>query len=244
MANGVFAFEKALKNKTKKEILASKLLEMIFTGLLRDGDELPSERELSQLFSVSRETVRGALGVVAAYGLIQVSHGAKTRINRTETLLKRCRELLPELSNLEVSSHDINTVFESRKVVEAGIVRRAAQNVTAEQLRSLRQLVDQQRDMFDDPVRFQLSDKQFHKLIGEISSNEVLLKYSEELYAYGLQFRRMVMNQVGSIEQSYQEHVQIVDALEQHNPDAAAAAVMAHIDSVHRTTLSAMGDAG
>lgn len=54
-----FAFEKALKNQTKKEILADKLIEMILTGLLRDGDELPSERELAQLFEVSRETVRG-----------------------------------------------------------------------------------------------------------------------------------------------------------------------------------------
>lgn len=41
MAMQPFAFQQALKNKTKKEILAGKLLEMIFCGLLRDGDELP-----------------------------------------------------------------------------------------------------------------------------------------------------------------------------------------------------------
>ncbi|WP_235869256.1 winged helix-turn-helix domain-containing protein [Veronia nyctiphanis] len=83
MSKELFANESILKNKTKKEVLAEKILEMILTGLLRDGDVLPSERELANTFGVSRETVRGSLGIVSDLGLLIVSQGAKTRINRS-----------------------------------------------------------------------------------------------------------------------------------------------------------------
>lgn len=241
MAEHVFAFEQALKNRTKREILAAKLLEMIFSGLLRDDDELPSERDLGQLFGVSRETVRGALGMVAAYGLIQVSHGAKTRIRRSESLLQRCAELMPHMADLEINHFDLETVYESRKIVEVAISRRAASNIDAAGLKAMKGLLDQQSKLFQQPVHFQLSDKRFHKLIAEYAGNEILHGYSEELYAFGLNFRRRVMAQEGSIETSYREHLAIYCALCDRDPESVEAAVLGHLDSVYSTTAHIMG---
>lgn len=240
MTTRFFPVEKTLTNKTKKDVLAGKILEMIFTGLLQDGDLLPSERELGSMFGVSRETVRGALSMVAAYGLINVSHGAKTRVNRNDTLLQRCTELLPELGAIEVNTHDVHTVFDSRKIIEAAIARKAAANMDAKGVAELRKLLDQQQKLFDEPVHFQLSDKNFHKLISEYAHNEILCKYSGELYAYGLNFRRQVMEVTGAIERSYHEHEAILAALEAKDPDRAEQAMLAHIDSVYQTTLEAM----
>ncbi|WP_087017223.1 FadR/GntR family transcriptional regulator [Thaumasiovibrio subtropicus] len=239
MTRAAFAFEKTLKNKTKKEILAEKIIEMIITGLLRDGDVLPSERELSSMFGVSRETVRGALGIIQAYGLIHVSHGAKTRVNRDEALLAK-ENWLPESSSLEINTHSLDTVFESRKVIESAIARKAAAKVTEAQLEELGNLLKQQAGMFNDPVRFQLSDHQFHQHIAAIADNPILINYSDDLYAYGLKFRRQVMNQPGSIEQSYLEHIDIYNALSQKDEAAAEAAMIRHITSVHQTTLAAI----
>jgi DNA-binding FadR family transcriptional regulator len=241
MAEHVFAFEQALKNKTPNESLSAKLFEMIFTGLLLDGDELPSERELGQLFGVSRETVRGALGLIAAYGLIHVSQGAKTRIRRTDELLARCARQLPDVTNLEINHFELETVYESRKIVEIAIARRAAGNIDSAGLKQMKGLLDQQGKLFREPVHFQLSDKRFHKLIAEYAGNEILHNYSEELYAYGLNFRRRVMAQEGTIETSYREHLQIYQALCERDPAAAEAAVLGHLDSVYDTTARIMG---
>ncbi|BCL68729.1 putative Transcriptional regulator, GntR family [Vibrio nigripulchritudo MADA3029] len=242
MTRAAFAFEQTLKNKTKKDILAEKILEMIVTGLLRDGDELPSERELSSMFGVSRETVRGALGIVQAYGMIHVSHGSKTRVNRDEAILKR-NDWLPESSSLEINNHSIDTVFESRKIIESAIARQAALNINDKQLEELDALLKQQATMFSDPVRFQLSDHQFHLKIAEIAANPIMLNYSDELYAFGLKFRRQVMSKKGSIEQSYMEHLDIFNALNQRDADAAEQAMLRHIVSVHQTTVEEMGTA-
>lgn len=236
MDNPAFAFEKALKNKTKKDILADKLIEMIQTGLLRDGDVLPSERELAQLFEVSRETVRGALSQLTAYGLISVSHGSKTRIRASDEVLARFRSAQPVGSDDEVNRFDVDSVFESRIVVEAAIARRAAMRIDAEGIAKLERLLDAQSKLFASPVHFQLSDQNFHKLISEYAGNEILLRYAEELYAYGLNIRRQVMVEEGAIERSYHEHRHIVEALKRGDPDAAERAMLAHLDSVYRTT--------
>lgn len=238
----VFAFEQTLENKTKKDILAEKIIEMIVTGLLRDNDVLPSERELSQLFGVSRETVRGALRLVAAYGLISVSHGSKTRINAGEAQLARFHDSYAQLSHLSVNNYDIDTVFESRQLIEAAIARKAAKHIDEKGLEKLRNMLEAQAEMFDNPVHFQLSDKSFHKLIAEYAGNELLLKYSEELYSYGLNIRRNVMQESGSIACSYREHVQIVEALARGDADAAEQAMLGHLHSVYRTTREKMSD--
>lgn len=240
MTDNAFAFEQTLTNKTKKDVLAGKILEMIFTGLLRDGDVLPSERELGSMLGVSRETVRGGLAIVAAYGLINVAHGAKTRVNRNEELLKRCIKLLPELGAIEVNNYDVHTVFDSRKVIEAAIARNAAKNIDRKGLDDLRKLLDQQKELFNEPVHFQLSDKHFHKLISEYAGNEILLKYTEDLYSYGLNFRRLVMQLDGAIERSYNEHEDIYSALAAHDPEGAEQAMLKHIESVYQTTVEAM----
>jgi GntR family transcriptional regulator, sialic acid-inducible nan operon repressor len=238
MENLAFAFEKTLQNKTKKDILAGKLIEMILTGLLRDGDVLPSERELAHLFGVSRETVRGALSQLTGYGLICVSHGAKTRIRASDTSLDRFRAAHPDEAVQEVNRFDIDSVFESRIVVEAAIARRAAMKIDEEGIAKLERLLEAQSKLFDSPVHFQLSDQAFHKLISVYAGNELLLRYAEELYAYGLNIRRQVMVEEGSIERSYNEHSHIVEALKRGDPDAAERAMLAHLDSVYRTTKS------
>jgi GntR family transcriptional regulator, sialic acid-inducible nan operon repressor len=243
MTTDAFAFEQVLTNKTKKEMLAGKILEMIFTGLLRDGDQLPSERELGSMFGVSRETVRGALGMIAAYGLISVSHGAKTRVNRNKELLKRCTRLMPDLGLVEVNNYDIDAVFDSRKVIEGAVARHAARNIDKKGLQALRKLLDQQKQLFNEPVHFQLSDKSFHKLISEYAHNDILHKYTEDLYGYGLNFRRQVMQMEGSIKRSYLEHEAIYQALEAGDGDQAEQAMLRHLESVYQSSVIAMGKA-
>ncbi|MEH6651703.1 MAG: FCD domain-containing protein [Motiliproteus sp.] len=240
MPLNAFAFEKSVKNLTKKEVLTSKLLEMIFTGLLRDGDALPSERELGVLFGVSRETVRGALGMIAAYGLISVAHGSKTRINRNDHLLQRCQELLPELSNLDINHHSIDTIYDSRMVVEGHIARLAVKNIDAPGLDKLELMVMQQRKLVQQPAHFQLSDRRFHKLLSEYSGNEILVKYADDLYTYGLNFRRQALEQSGTIESSIKEHSQIIASLRDGDTDAAEQAMQTHLRSVYQSTIEAM----
>lgn len=241
MDNSAFAFEKALKSKTKKDILAEKLIEMIQTGLLRDGDVLPSERDLASLFEVSRETVRGGLSLLAAHGLVHVSHGSKTRVLGSDNVLASFGGWDSGEPKAEVNHFDVDSVFEGRLVVESAIVRRAALKIDAAGIAKLEAMLKNQQQLFDSPVHFQLSDRNFHRLISEYASNNILLRYAEELYSYGLHVRRQVLLEEGAIERSFYEHSHIVDALRRGDPDAADRAMLTHLDSVYRTTSEKLG---
>ena len=73
-----------LSKLTIREQVSHRLAAMVQSGILRTGDELPSERELAATLEVSRETVRGAIQMLAAIGMVEISQGSRTRIARTE----------------------------------------------------------------------------------------------------------------------------------------------------------------
>ena len=69
-----------LMRRSAREIVADKIASVIASGVLQVGDALPSERDLAAAIQVSRETVRGGVQILAARGIIEVSHGARTRV--------------------------------------------------------------------------------------------------------------------------------------------------------------------
>lgn len=221
-----------LQPRTKKDQLAQKLLAMIYQGLLRHNDTLPSERDLSAMFAVSRETVRSALASLAEKGLLAVSHGAKTRVLRSEAQLKICASLMPELHSLDIGQFNIEQVFETRVLIESHIVRLAAQKATQKDRDGLQRLLDQQAQLFSEVIHFQLADKAFHQTLADIAGNPLLARYAEELYAYGLYFRREVLEGACQVEDSYREHQLIVRAIATGDPDQAEACMRQHLTSV------------
>jgi len=238
--NLLFLSKTGITYKTKKEILAHKIIERIVTGLLRDQDELPGERDLSKLFGVSRESVRGGLSIVANYGLITVSHGSKTRVSAPEEKLAIFRHQYSKDMGLAVNTMDIDTVFEARIVIEQALIQKTVERITKTQIDHLKSLVIEQESTYHHPVAFQLSDQEFHKLLAEYSGNELLKKYSKQLYHYALIIRRKVMSNPSMIENSVKEHHQIVSMLEKNDSAGTLKALTKHLSTVYQTTKDAL----
>lgn len=227
---------RSISKQTIKEQICDKLSYMICSGLLRVNDELPSERELAATFNVSRETVRGAIQILATRGMVEVSQGARTRVIRADGYA--LHEAVSSLRDLK--GYTPQAVHEARAVVEVAVVRDAAMRISDDTLARLGALLDAQSLMFNDPVSFQISDREFHQLIYESCSNPLLAKIVGDLYAYALDFRRVAMSQPGAVGRSYQDHRRVYTALAAHDPDAAVAAMTGHLRSVYTTTLEAM----
>jgi DNA-binding FadR family transcriptional regulator len=209
---------------------------MIHSGLLRPGDELPSERELASTLGVSRETVRGAIGVLQARRMIEVSQGARTRVlGRGPMPLHESVGVLGSLKN-----RSLEEVTEARAAVELQVIWLTAQRIGADDLARLQALVDEQAGMLDDPVRFQISDQQFHDTLYRACGNALLADVVFDFYGYALEFRRLALQRKGAIAHSVAEHRELVAALRTGDPDKAVAAMQRHLDQVHRTTQAVM----
>lgn len=227
----------AIARRTVKDQIADKLAYMIHSGLLQPGDELPSERELAATLGVSRETVRAAVGALQAQRMIEVSQGSRTRVLGPGPM--PLHESVGALRDLKQRSPA--EVAEARTAVETQVVRLAARRITRQQVERLGALVQAQREMLDDPVRFQISDQEFHHLLYRACGNGLLADVVFDFYGYALEFRRVALLRPGAIGRSVEEHQRIVDALATRDPDAAVAAMGHHLDQVHRTTRAAMG---
>jgi DNA-binding FadR family transcriptional regulator len=229
-----------IEKRTVKDQIRDKLAYMICSGLLRIGDELPSERELASTLNVSRETVRSAIQMLAGLGMIEISAGSRSRVVRDEGYA--LHDTVIALRGLK--NYKIETVAEARRVVEIAVVRDAASRMTHKTLKRLKGLLDAQRGMFDDPVRFQISDREFHQAIYETCANPLLADFVGDLYAYALDYRRKAMKQAGAVQRSYDDHCAIYAALAARDPDAAAATFGNHLEHVYKTTSQVMQKMG
>jgi DNA-binding FadR family transcriptional regulator len=225
-----------VSKRTVREQIAGKLAAMIRSGLLRVGDELPSERDLSGTLEVSRETVRSAIQALAAVGMLEISQGARTRVARTEGYPFSSAAPDPK----KIGRYSAEEVFKARKLVELAVIREAAERISQAELDRLRRLVEAQGEMTDDPVRFQISDVEFHQGIYRAGGNSLLESFLGEVYDYALDFRRKALLMPGAVAASWRDHQRILKALESRDGDAAANAMERHLLRVHRTTLQAM----
>jgi DNA-binding FadR family transcriptional regulator len=235
---GVTELRDGLVKRGMRDIVCDKLQMLIASGVLQVGDVLPGERELAAALGVSRETVRGAVQTLAARGILEVSHGARTRVISSEVGPITIGIGRPKA----LDSYDIDTVHGARLVVERQVVAEAARRIDEAALGQLQDNLQAQRAADGDPVRFLICDREFHLAIYRASENPLLADFTMDLYAYMLDHRRRAVARPGAIEQSYREHIAIVEALHARDELAAVAAFDAHLKRIYQTTRSVMRD--
>jgi DNA-binding FadR family transcriptional regulator len=223
-----------INKRTVREKISDKLGSLIASGILHLGDELPSERELASLLSVSRETVRGAIQTLAAKGILEVSHGTRTRVINQNVDTRKIGVTSPSAIN----TYDIEAVHGARLLVERAVVAEAAYRIDDETLLRLERSLAIQKETARDPVHFLICDREFHLAIYRCSANRLLTDFVIDLYTFMLDHRRM--SRPGAIETSYRDHVEIFEALSAHDPDAVTAAFSRHIDRIYSTTVAIM----
>lgn len=231
---------RSLTKRTAKDIISDKIAALIASGVLSVDDELPSERELALALDVSRETVRGAIQILAARGVVEVSQGARTRVVSTDLSGFH----VGVAQHAVINSYDLETVHATRLLIERQVVEDAALHITDEAIHRLHNSLRAQADCTDDPVQFLICDREFHVTIYRACGNPLLADLVTDLYTYMMDYRRRVMSQPGAIAKSYQEHRAIVAALEQRDPAAVLLAFGHHLDRIYVTTRSILSASG
>ena len=224
-----------LSKRTIREQVGQRIAAMVQSGLLREGDELPSERELAATLEVSRETVRGAIQMLAAIGMVEISQGSRTRVIGMIDF-----PLADRVWGGSGSRRSAHEVYEARRLVELPTVRLAVERMDDAGIQRLRRLVEAQREMTHDPVRFQISDAEFHDAIYRAGGNPLLADFLHEMYSFGLEFRRRVLLADGAVSLSVHDHTRILDGFEKRDAAAAVGAMEKHLIRIHRTTLDVM----
>jgi GntR family transcriptional regulator, transcriptional repressor for pyruvate dehydrogenase complex len=123
------------------EAIVDQIKTLIRTNRLRPGDRLPSERELCERMGVSRVTVREALRILEAGGLVEIRVGARGGAFVTTPSSERLGAGLADLIQLApVTAVDVT---EARLVFELGIIPTIVERGTDDDVGKLRRLTDE-----------------------------------------------------------------------------------------------------
>lgn len=173
----------AVDTRTKREKpqqVADELRQLIISGELGEGDPLGNESELIERFGVSRPTLREALRILEAEGLISVMRGVLGGVvahRPDHRQAARTAALVLQHRNVALAD-----VFEARTIIEPAAVRLLAQSRGRKAAANrLRELIAEEEAVLADPVAFGAANAGFHEGLVELAGNQTLAIVAEML---------------------------------------------------------------
>ena len=198
-----------LDHRSLGQTITERLRDQILSNQLKPGERLIAD-DLALTFGVSRSMIREALLLLATEGFINI-------IPRKGTFVT------------QMSAKQANDLFEVRLLLEGQVASLAAERRTDENLRDLRETVGLglAAALAGNVDQLPALNTRFHNLLADTADNDYLTETLSRLsniiqWVYS---RRIIERSTDS----WKEHLRIVDAIEQMDPNAAEAAAHDHI---------------
>jgi len=229
-------FKKVSAEKLSQAV-THQIEELILRGILRPGERLPAERELSERLGVSRPSLREAIAELQDKGLLTSKAGAGIYV--ADVLGNAFSPALVRL----FSSHD-EAVFDYvsfRRDMEGLAAERAAKFGSDTDLKVIQTIFDKMEIAHKrrDPSDEARLDADFHLSIIEASHNVIMLHMMRSMYELlreGVFYnRQMMFKQRATRDGLLDQHRAINTAIQARDPAAARAAVEYHLSYVEQT---------
>jgi GntR family transcriptional regulator, transcriptional repressor for pyruvate dehydrogenase complex len=204
----------------------SKIRELILSGELQPGDQLPQETLLADELGISRNSMREAVRVLEQMRVLTVRHGSGTYVSSLEPAV-----LLDGISFAVemMRDHTLLEVIEVRQLLEPAATRLAVQRMTPEKLHTIKEALELQnaQTTIEDLVR---CDLEFHSAIIRATENETLFSILDGLSSKTVRMRiwgGIVSD--NAVDLTIDHHKLIVQAIEAGDAHLAEAMALVHV---------------
>tara|TARA_R110001583_G_scaffold195378_1_gene372431 strand:- start:5130 stop:5852 length:723 start_codon:yes stop_codon:yes gene_type:complete len=199
-----------LERKSLSDLVVERIKQQILKGELKEGDRIPSERELCEQFAVSRASVREGLKILSLQGLL-------SRTNAGTVVTTNFSSILEEALTLKVLLDDTSyaDTTEARLFLEKTMVRLAAQRITDDDIQlievHLMAMIDaEERGNNND---FVMADIAFHQEIAKASRSSVLNILYNSIIMLVFKVQTRVGYDASVMKESIKYHKKILEAL-------------------------------
>lgn len=216
------------RRKNLYEEISNQILAMISEGRWKEGERIPGEIELAELFEVSRNSIRESIKALALIGVLRAKSGSGTYVS--ENANSRIAHLRQSERPEEVMS--LKEIMQARLVIEPGIVKIATECATEDDFAELQRIVDtcfrayRERD-YDFELGFS-----FHYNLFRIAGNKILLGVVDQLKERLLDVRLDIffthIDEKVFLEE-LNEHQQILSLMKAGDGEEAATLMAKHI---------------
>ncbi|MEW6719418.1 MAG: FadR/GntR family transcriptional regulator [Thermodesulfobacteriota bacterium] len=228
-------FKPVKKTRVYEEIVA-KIKDMIDKGRFKCGDQLPVERELAEVFRVSRSSVREAIRSLESQGLLESRQGNGTYIAKTPL-----ESLVNPLASVISSEKDgQRELFEMRRLIESQLAYLAAERATEEEIDLMeRTLALQERAISEGSSGIE-NDRNFHYLLASAARNRFLLSIVDHSMSLLVESRDNYLQVEGRPEKSIQRHRQMLEAIKARDAEGAANLMREHVSDIESSLFEVM----
>jgi len=213
------------------EQIVSQIEQRIEAGDLKIGDQLPSERELAEQFTVSRTAVREAVKALRQKGLVEIRPGRGTFItNGTSDTIKDSIGMLMKFGATKGSGN----LVEVREILEPEIAALAATRITDEYITAMQDAVK----IMDTAVTnndvdvFVEADLDFHLALAEGTQNPYIPILMDSIIELLREQRKRIGLTKGGLKRGQIHHKKILDAVTRRDHQVARQAMQNHLQQV------------
>lgn len=213
------------------EVIADAIADEILEQNMAPGTRLPNEAQMVEQYEAGRGTVREAMRLLEADGLIDVRPGLGGGPVVREPDVDRVARRLSIL--LRLSGSSFGAVVDARKALEPTLAHHAAIAASEDQIAALRDSVERLRLAQDSGGQAFIDENaRFHSLVAEASDNPVL-------HTFWLAIRAIIDGQEVGVR--YEDdaraavvvaHERVLKAIESHDPQKAAAEMSRHVAAI------------
>jgi GntR family transcriptional repressor for pyruvate dehydrogenase complex len=216
-----------IQNSKISELVLQTIFDSISEGKIKLGEELPPERDLSEMLGISRGSLRESLAILEFLGIIENRGNRKVVVRDAERVKKT-------LSILKLSyQKDIFLDYlEFRRAVEALAAELACLRATEEDIKKIKEAV---KDLEDDPENID-ADYRFHISLAEASHNVFLVAIEEFMVSILESSRNRAMQKPGRKFEIIKENKEIVNAIEQRDVKLAREKMLVHLSNIEQYT--------
>jgi GntR family transcriptional repressor for pyruvate dehydrogenase complex len=218
-----------IKPKKVSTQIAEQIRASILSGEFAPGDKLPPERELAEMFGVSRPSVREALNVLASSGMVMSYQGGGTVVKSlVETASTNS---LSEL--IRVQQDRALDVIEVRKSMESWTVWYAAQRALPDDIRRMEEIIAGMKLNLELKQPSEDLDANLHIVIARATHNIVWLHLMQSIFDAMKEFQQTVWRAVYLTQEDHQllfdHHSAIVQAIKAKDQQGARDAMVHHL---------------
>lgn len=232
--------ERVTRGPSLADSVAARIRADITSGAYSRGDRLPTERDLSEKYGVSRPIVREAIGSLKRDGLVATRQGLGAFVIET-------KEIAFRLAGVDLTDAlDVQNVIELLMAVESAATALAAERRNQQQLRAIKKQLHSIQKAFDRNEAGIEEDMAFHREIVDACGNPHFREMSDFLESHVRNFIRKARASTvrnALLSQVQLEHVAIYNAIANGDPQEARRAAEDHLrGAASRLTLHLRND--
>ncbi len=231
-----FVMFRSIKHTKVSDEIVNQIKDLISDGILRPGDRLSPERELTKEFGVSRPSLREALNSLVAMGFLEVK-GKRTFIKSVASeSVQNPISLL-----IKTDAKKIFDLIEVRKALEAWGAFLAAQRATEEDIRRLDNTLQEMKKAFEERQSWEKQDADFHLGIAQATHNTIQTHMMSTIYDLLRESVARVFTDRSKVKKLLDHHYRIFSAIKSHSPDKARERTLEHLNYVESEVKASTG---